>query len=137
MKKRVLAALTAIAISGCAYQMQLMPRDSGTIYSGHVQSNGMGSGTLDVQLDGRACRGNFVTATNGDSFGFFQMYGGRDGSSFGSYQSYGSSTYKALLSCSDGTGLRCDVQGSDMTSTGAGICVDSNGRVFDMMYSPS
>ena len=136
MKKKILTALAATAISGCAYQMQLMPRDGGTIYSGHVQSNGMGSGTLDVQLDGRACRGNFVTAAYGDSFGFYQTYGSRGGSSFGAYQSYGSSTYKALMTCTDGSGLRCDVQGSDMTSTGAGICVDSSGRVFDMMYSP-
>ena len=131
MKKLQIAVL-AVSLSGCAYQMQLMPRDSGKMYQGSIQSNGAGSGTLSIQIDGRSCSGAFARAASGDSFGFFQSYGRRT-SSFGSYQSYGgSSTYKALLSCSDGTGLRCDVEGAQ---TGGGICVDSNNRVYDMIYT--
>lgn len=121
-----------MVMQGCAYKIQLMPRDAGTIYTGSVQSDGMGSGTLSVQLDGKSCSGSFAKAGSSDSFGFFQAYG-RRGSSFGSVQSYGASAaYKALMTCTDGSGLRCDVEGG---STGAGICVDSNGRVFDMIYT--
>ena len=131
MKKLQIVVLAGL-LNGCAYQMQLMPRDSGKMYQGTIRSNGAGSGTLSIQVDGRSCSGSFARAASGDSFGFFQSYGRRT-SSFGSYQSYGgSSTYKALLSCSDGTGLRCDVEGAQ---TGGGICVDSNNRVYDMIYT--
>jgi len=111
--------------------MQLMPRDSGKIYTGQVKSNGTGSGTVSVSLDGRTCAGNFVTAVSGDSFGLLQTFGTR-GATTSTLQSFGSSQYKALLSCSDGSGLRCDVIGSE---SGGGVCVDSRNRVYDMMYS--
>ena len=130
---RIAAVLgAALLVSGCAYQMQMMPRDSGKIYSGRIQSNGAGSGSLAIDIDGRSCSGSFARAASGDSFGFFQSYG-RRGNAVGSYQTYGgSSTYKALLSCSDGTGMRCDVEGAQ---TGGGICVDSTNRVLDMIYT--
>ncbi len=50
----------------------------------------------------------------------------------GQSQSFGgSSSFKGLLSCSDGTGMRCDVVGG---SSGGGICVDSKNRIYDMIY---
>jgi hypothetical protein len=132
MLYKILGLILIIQIlSGCAYQMQLMPRDSGKIYQGKIQSNGTGSGTISIQIENRLCSGSITEVSNRESFGFFQAYGQR-GSATGSYQSFGgSSTYKALLSCSDSTGLRCDVEGEE---TGGGICVDSNQRVYDMIY---
>ena len=131
--RKVAITTVVLLLSGCAYTMKLMPRDGGVVYTGHVHSNGMGSGTLDVALDNKTCTGTFATAHTGDSFGFFQAYG-HGSAAAGSFQSYGaSSTYKALMTCTDGTGLRCDVEGAD---TGAGICVDSKGRVYDMLYTP-
>lgn len=112
--------------------MQLMPRDSGTIYNGQVKSNGAGGGTLSVALDGRSCAGSFVKAASGDSFGFIQTFGAH-GANMSTVQSFGSSQYKALLSCSDNSGLRCDVVGT--SSSGAGVCIDSKSRVYDLMYS--
>lgn len=132
----VIAFAFLVALAGCAYQMQLLPRDGGTIYTGNAQSDGMGGGTLSVQLDGsRTCSGSFAQASTGDSFGFFQTHGRRGaGSSVGSFQGFGgSNTFKALMACTDGTGLRCDIEGRD--KTGVGICVDSKGRVFDMIYT--
>lgn len=127
----LLALAVALALTGCSYGMQLMPRDSGKVYQGSVQSNGAGSGTLSVALDGKTCAGNFVTTSSGDSFGFVQTYGAR-GMSTGTAFMSGSSQYKAILSCSDGSGLRCDVSGS---TSGGGICVDSHNRVYDLIYS--
>ena len=125
----------AIAMSGCAYQMQFLPRDGGSIYAGSAQSDGMGGGTLSVQLNGRTYSGSFAQAYSGNTFGFFQTYGHRGaGSSVGSFQGFsGSNTFKALMACTDGTGLRCDIEGRE--KTGVGICVDSKGRVFDMIYT--
>lgn len=124
-----------IALAGCAYQMQFLPRDGGSIYAGSAQSDGMGGGTLSVQLDGRTCSGSFAQAYSGDTFGFFQSYGWRGaGSSVGSFQFFGgSNTFKALMACTDRPRLRRDIEGSD--TTGVGICVDSKGRVFDMIYT--
>jgi hypothetical protein len=132
MRKSIV--ISALILTSCAYTMQLMPRDSGNIYKGSVQSDWKGSGKLSVQIEDRFCSGQFVTAASNDSFGFFQSYGGRTATN-GSVQTFGTSaTYKALMTCTDNTGLRCDVEGGD---TGAGICVDSNGKVYDLIYTPS
>jgi len=132
-KIRVLLLVPTICLlSGCALQMQVMPRDSGTIYKGSVQGNGFGSGTMSVTLGDRTCSGSFSRGASNDSFGFFQSYGNKGTASVGSVQTYGgTATVKALMSCSDGTGLRCDFVGGG--GTGTGICVDSKGQVFDVL----
>lgn len=121
----------ALVLSGCSYNMQLMARDDGKIYSGSAKSNGAGSGTLTVSLGDKTCSGSFAKAASGDSFGFIQSFGSR-GVNSNTLQTFGSSQFKGILSCSDGTGLRCDVVGA---STGGGICVDSKNRIYDMIYS--
>lgn len=35
----VLSLAVAFTLAGCAYQLQLMPRDSGTIYGGSIHGN--------------------------------------------------------------------------------------------------
>ena len=117
-------------LSSCALQMQVMSRDNGTMYKGSVQGNGFGSGTISLSLDNKMCTGAFARGASNDSFGFFQTYGAKGSGSVGSVQNFGgSSTVKALLSCTDGTGLRCDFVGG--SGTGTGICVDSKNQVFD------
>jgi hypothetical protein len=130
--KNLFAIIAIATLSGCAYTMQLMPRDSGKIYQGQIKSNGAGSGTLSIGLDGKTCSGTFVTVASGDTFGFAQTFGSRGAAASTIATSSGSAQYKALLTCSDGSGLRCDVTGS---TSGGGVCVDSNNRVYDMMYS--
>jgi hypothetical protein len=132
MKKMILLA-TVLILSGCSYTMQLMPRDGGTLYQGQIKSNGAGGGALSIGLDGRTCAGNFVTVASGDTFGLAQTFGshGTTNTTFGAFA--GHAQYKAMLSCSDNTGLRCDVSGS--STNGGGICVDSKNRVYDMIYS--
>jgi hypothetical protein len=125
------AVLALLTLTGCAYSMQMMPRDSGQVYAGTISSNGFGSGKLSVQIDGRTCSGNFVQVGSGDSFGFAQTYGRRPSTTL-IQMSGGTETYKALLTCTDGMGLRCDASGS---TSGGGVCVDSSSRVYDMMYN--
>lgn len=125
----------SVLLSGCAYNLQLMPRDGGKVYAGKVSSNGMGSGSVSVDIDGKSCTGPFVTANSGTSYGFAQTFGNAGRTPFQasglSIMSTGAPQYKALLTCSDGSGLRCDVQGE---MQGAGICVDSNSKVYDLIY---
>ena len=112
--------------------MQVMARDGGTIYRGNVQGNGFGSGTMSVVLGDRSCSGSFARGASSDSFGFFQAYGKGGAISTGTTQSFGgTATVKALMSCSDGTGLRCDFVGGG--GTGTGICVDSKEHVYDVL----
>lgn len=130
MKKLIYSLVLSMALTGCALQMQLMSRENGTMYKGSVQGNGFGSGTISLALDNKLCTGAFARGATNDSFGFFQAYGSNGGSSVGSMQNFGgSSTVKALLSCTDGTGLRCDFVGR--SGTGTGICLDSKDKIYD------
>lgn len=131
--KHVALLMMAVALSGCSYTMQLMSRDGGDLYQGQIKSNGAGGGTLSIALDGRTCAGSFVTVASGDTFGLAQTFGSRGTTSatFGAFS--GHAQYKAILSCSDSSGLRCDVSGS--STNGGGICIDSKSRVYDMIYS--
>lgn len=135
MIRPLISVLVAALLSGCAYNLQLMPRDGGKVYGGTVSSNGMGSGKVTVNMDGKTCAGPFVTANSGTSYGFAQTFGAAGGTPFQasgmSILSSGAAQYRALLTCTDGTGLRCDVQGE---MQGAGICVDSASRVYDLIY---
>jgi hypothetical protein len=133
MKKMLLIVLITVTLSSCAYQAQLMPRNSGTIYNGDIQSNGNGSGTVSIDMGNKTCTGSYAKSATGDSFGFFETYGRRSVSVGTIQTSSDNNVFKALMTCTDGTGLRCDVQGGG--NTGAGICVDSKGKVYDMIYS--
>ena len=107
-----------------------MPRDEGVIYGGIVQGNGMGSGTITLTMKDKVCSGPFARGSSNDSFGLNQTYGTKGQYAVGTaVNSGGSSTVKSIFSCSDGTGLRCDFVGGG--GTGTGVCVDTNGKVFD------
>ena len=77
-----------LSLSGCSGIVQMMPRDSGKVYSGTVHGGIRGSGTITVTIDGEVFTGPFVRASSSESFGFFQQYG-RGGASFGSMVSDG------------------------------------------------
>ena len=106
-----------------------MSRDNGRLYKGSIQGSGWNTGTITLPLENKVCTGPYAKGSSNDSFGFFQTYGAK-GTSIGAVQNHsGNSTVKALLSCTDGTGLRCDFIGG--SGTGTGICVDSKEKVFD------
>ena len=111
-----------------------MPRDSGKIYSGTVNGNGAGSGTMAITIDDEAYAGPVVRSSSGESFGLVQQYGSRGTSLFGTMvSSSGTANVKAMLASPNGHGLRCE-----FTSTGAsggGICVDDKSRVYDAVVT--
>lgn len=132
---RVATALSALLLAGCSMTVTMMPRDSGRHYTGQVTGAGGGSGTMSVALDGASCTGPLVTVASNETFGFFNAFGsntrGVAASSFGSGYMAGDRFAKGILSCTDGSGLRCDVSGR--MGKGGGICVDDRGRVYDVV----
>ncbi|SDH82207.1 hypothetical protein SAMN05216466_113210 [Paraburkholderia phenazinium] len=124
----------SLLLSSCAYQATLMPRDSGKVYTGILEGNGMGSGTMTVMIDSRKYQGPVARVSSNETFGFASAYGtGPHGTStgFGTAYTEGDATAKALMSSEDGHGLRCDLVGRG--GTGGGICVDDGGRVYDVV----
>jgi hypothetical protein len=128
-------AATLFLVAGCTGQVVLMPRDSGKTYSGVMKSNGMGSGTISVTIDGAVFSGPIVRVGSNGTFGFASAYGttnkGATATAFGTYASEGDRFAKAILSDGNGHGLRCDMRGQ--SHGGGGICVDDNGKVYDIL----
>lgn len=138
-KELALAACVATALTGCAYQLTAMPRDGGKIYRGEASSNGMGSGTMSLTIDDRTYTGRWVVTSRNDSFTILNTYGknSRGGTATGTgfAQNYGGGgTLKAMLTSADGKGMRCELSGTS-SGTGGGVCMDDDGRVFDIQYS--
>ena len=138
MKKLYFVALVVL-IAGCGGTMNLtmMPRDSGTAYTGELQGDGSGSGSMLVKIGDTICKGPAARVASNQSFGFANSVGfnnrGTVANSVGTVVTTGDSVVKAILSCSNGKGLRCDISGRDMN--GGGICVDDSGRVFDVIVT--
>lgn len=130
MKNIVSMLAAVVALSGCAGYVQMMPRDSGKVYSGTVQGSATGAGTMTIDLDGQTFTGPLVRTGSSDSFGFIQQYGKRGMMSTGTMASVGgTATVKAILSSPAGRGLRCEFTSDG--SGGGGVCVDDQGRVLD------
>jgi hypothetical protein len=135
----VLLADVVVTLGGCAggsrWQVQMMPRDSGTVYSGVGQGDGSGGGSVAITIEGRTYTGPVVRTAANESFGFFQAYGSRGVNAIGGSQSFGGTVYvKGILSSPDNRGLRCDLTGDGHGHLG-GICVDDKGRVYDVVAS--
>ena len=121
-------------LAGCSGMIQLMPRDSGKVYSGTVQDSFTGTGVIAITIDGEQYTGPIVRTSSSDSAGLLQQYGKRSGASFGSMASIGgTATLKGLLSSPNGRGLRCEF--SSDGNGGGGICIDDLARVFDAIVS--
>ena len=138
MKKIFIGTLSFI-LAGCVTTMNvtMMPRNSGTSYNGELQGNGSGSGTMSVDLGEIKCTGPAARVASNQSFGLVNTFGynnrGTVSNTVSTVANTGDSAVKAILSCSDGKGLRCDLTGRD--GVGGGVCADDTGRVFDVIIS--
>ena len=141
MRIRSLAPiLAALLLGGCAsaYQLTLMPRDSGKTYTGTMQGSA-GEGRLSVTIEGKTYEGTWVESVPasthgwvGGGLGFRRSWGGLGGTIVMDNPSGGEA--KALLSAPDGSGLRCDFRNS--AAYGAGTCRDDKGREYDVQIRP-
>ena len=58
----VLLLAAALALAGCAstYDLTVMPRDSGKLYSGVADDNGSGEGRISITIEGKTYTGSWV-----------------------------------------------------------------------------
>ena len=141
---RILAlAAAALALSGCAttYQLSLMPRDRGVIYTGTAHDNGGGEGPITITIDGKVYNGTWVQATPESSqayvsggFGWGWHHGATLGTMVTMDNPQGGES-KALLTAADGAGLRCDLRTG--LGRGDGMCRDDQGRTYDVQIRPA
>ena len=66
------AVACCLLVVSCSWPVQMMPRDAGTVYRGVANGNGMGSGTMSVDIDGRLYSGPMFRTASSDAFGFFR-----------------------------------------------------------------
>jgi hypothetical protein len=135
---RPIILLAALALCGCAttYQLQLMPRDSGRMYSGTAEDTGRGEGPISIAIDDRTYNGTWVATTPDRTSGYVSGgfgFGRRGGMGVGTMitmDNPAGGEGKALLSSSDGAGLRCDFKSGQ--GRGGGVCRDDRGREYDV-----
>ena len=134
MKTKIIA-LACLALAGCAFNVTLMPRDSGKVYTGEMNGPGNGTGTMTIKMDGDdVCTGPVAKVASNESFGFANTQAfnskGKTANAFTTMTQSGDVTVKAILSCTSGKGLRCEMTGR---GGGGGICTDDTGRIFDAL----
>src|SRR5258706_16451418 len=60
---RLAALCAALAVAGCAttnYDLALMPRDSGKVYTGTADDGGRGEGRISITIEGKTYNGTWV-----------------------------------------------------------------------------
>ena len=142
MRHLILAAAAA-ALAGCAtsYNLTVMPRDSGKLYSGYADGVQGSEGRISITIEDKTYSGTWVATVSDRSYGYVWgggyagrgYYGGLGGSITMDNPQGGES--KALLTAADGSGLRCDFRGS--WGQGGGVCRDDRGREYDVQLRPA
>jgi len=143
MKTALTLAVAAVLLGGCAtsYNMTLMPRDSGKLYSGSMDNVGASEGRVSVTIEDKTYDGTWVTVVSDRQTGFVSgvgVGGGRWGWGGGwglggtvSVENPNGGLATALLQSKDGSGLRCEFRGPSY-GTGGGRCRDDRGREYDV-----
>jgi len=128
----------ALLLSACAnqYDLTLMPRDSGKLFTGHAEQHG-DEAQVTISAGGREYTGTWVQSapeTTTYAAGYYGGWGGPWGGYGAPMQSdvsNGRAVAKALLQSADGSGLRCDFFGLQ-GGHGVGKCTDDHGLVYDV-----
>jgi hypothetical protein len=140
MKWKFVAFVVAlINLGGCAhlfnpqYQVKMMPRDGGVLYSGHA--NGRGHGSVSANIGGKSYTGTWITVVDSGNLILLDTYG--TDSQGMAYRNSGSAQVTstrgagvAILSAPDSSGLRCEYKIS--SGMGVGVCRDDKGRIYDI-----
>ena len=136
----LIAAALAASLAGCAasYNLTVMPRDSGKLYSGYADGVQGHEGRISITIENTTYNGTWVATVPDRSTGFVwgggYAWGGRGyhggvGGTITMDNPQGGEA-KALLTAADGSGLRCDFRGT--WGQGGGVCRDDRGREYDV-----
>jgi hypothetical protein len=136
---RYATILIALALAGCAstYNLTVMPRTSGKVYTGTAADSGRGEGPISINIEGKTYNGTWVetqpSSTTGyvmGGFGWGRRHFGGLGGTFITIDNPQGGEMKALLTAGDGSGLRCDFKRGE--TRGGGVCKDDAGREYDV-----
>lgn len=135
--KNFIAVAAVAVLSGCAYNVTLIPRDTGKVSTGEILSRGIGAGTLTITIDDDTCTGTIAKVASSESFGFATTYGasryGGAARAFTTFVQPGDESLKAIMSCASGKAVRCDITGRK--GGGGGVCLDNSGIVYDALVA--
>ena len=141
---RYTAVFASLALAGCAvsqYQLSVMPRDSGTLYTGTADNIGGSEGRISITIEGKTYAGTWVETQPAYTTGFVSGGWGWGYGRHGGFGALGTTVTmdnpqgggaKALLTAQDGSGLRCDIQSG--YAKGGGVCRDDKGREYDVQF---
>ena len=143
---RQLTLIAALALAGCAatnYDLTVMPRDSGTIYTGTAQFLGGSEGPIAITIGDKAYTGTWVETVPSTTSGYvsggvgwgYAHRGWGFGGGFITMDNPEGGAAKALLRAPDGSGLRCDLKSG--YGRGGGVCRDDRGREYDVQIRPA
>jgi hypothetical protein len=134
----MIGAAAALSLAGCAttYQLAVMPRDSGKIYTGYATDTGAGQGPVSIDIESKHYAGNWVQVVPDTTYGYISGgfgWGRRGWGGLGTtitMENPAGGAAKALLTAQDGSGLRCDFTIGQ--GLGGGFCRDDAGRQYDV-----
>ncbi len=139
---RYLALSVVLVLVGCAstYQLTLMPRTTGKLYYGEaVEESPGGPARVNITIEDKTYSGTWLAIApdrnNGTVSAGFGFGSRRGGIGFGTpvvVDTSNGGESKALLQAADGTGMRCDFKGTSSGRSGAGICTDDKGLIYDV-----
>jgi hypothetical protein len=72
MRQMLALTCAAIGLSGCAWQVAMMPRDTGRVYVGQGHGDGLVGGSVTIAIDGRTYSGPVMRTSSNESFGLYQ-----------------------------------------------------------------
>ncbi len=135
LRAAISLGLVALAACSASFDMALMTRNSGTTFHGTLYGRGNGTGTADVTIDGVTYSGSAVRISTSEASAFMTTIapGHAPTSTILVTDSGGGVGVRALLSGSNGKGLRCEFVGH--TNGGAGVCVDDAHEVYDVILT--
>ena len=141
--RHAITMLAALVLGGCAttYQVTLMPRDSGKLYSGSATDDSVGEGKMSVTIEGKAYNGTWVATEPERATGYVSggwAWGRRPFWALGStvtVENPHGARAKALLTAADGSGVRCDLRSGH--GRGGGVCKDDRGKDYDVQLRPA
>ena len=136
----LLLALAAL-LGGCAstYTLTLMPRNSGTTYTGEAVERSSAEADVRITIGDKTYTGTWVAAgpdrtsayvSGGIGIGSRRALGGLG--TVVTVDNPQGVEAKALLRAADGSGLRCDFKGLSSGRGGSGTCQDDQGLVYDV-----
>jgi len=122
--------------TGCAYEVSLIPReDEGRKYKSTIIIDSFGehfSGPIKITIDGVPYSGTYVYSPSDYGFTLLEEHCPRHGYMVRKQSEwYG----RAVFLAPNGNKLNCEYKGR-RSNGGYGICLSSEGEVYDMLISP-